>query len=690
MTSHAVWRIVQDCLLGRMTSRILRSLSPLIQLLLVALLMVQVGCEGEKARQSLAAPLLQPGRLPSPVMARLQPQIEADLGRYLARQQASVSAVLAIAETYPVAFKRPLIIQGLVTPWTGMQKLENAGWHLAKLATPGQEDLPEIIQVLESGMGRTLAAAEPLAFPRRTGEDSLASVLAVLDRAKELREKALRNLSREEKQFLFAHAGALVERFVPQVSELTEQTAAQIKADWRFCQLVAETLDYSALVAAARVLAALGDEAWLEGVASRFGRQSSVQAPSGITGEVLLVRRTEHGLVVVGGVGPNTYELDGQVAAVIDLGGDDTYRGTIAAPANLDHGVSLVIDLAGNDTYLASPLGLATGRLGIGLLIDRGGNDRYFLSPGSGGTGFAGLGILYDMEGNDLYIGSRFTQGAAIAGLGMLLDRGGQDTYTSFGYAIGFGGPLGVGVVLDAMGDDWYQCGETYPSLYNLVDTPGAAPGDAAFQYDAFGIGTGSGRRVLSQDPRQLGYALGGGWGLMIDLAGHDHYRSSNFSQGAGYFFGAGVKLDFGGNDEHQAARYSHGASAHFGVALFIDAAGEDRYGSTGPVYNGGVAWDRSVSLCIDAGVADDLYEFRQSDGLGRADHNAWSVFIEEGGRDRYIVPDGMGKVSDHSLSGFFDLAGEDTYVLVPQATSPGRGNGRTIVDLPGALFLDR
>ena len=94
------------------------------------------------------------------------------------------------------------------------------------------------------------------------------------------------------------------------------------------------------------------------------------------------------------------------------------------------------------------------------------------------------------------------------------------------------------------------------------------------------------------------------------------------------------MKLDFDGDDEHQGARYGHGASAHFGVGLFIDQQGDDCYGSSGPYYNGGVAWDNSVSLMIDAGQGRDIYAFEHSTGLGRADYAGWGLFIDEGGED--------------------------------------------------------
>src|SRR5204863_9649796 len=115
---------------------------------------------------------------------------------------------------------------------------------------------------------------------------------------------------------------------------------------------------------------------------------------------------------------------------------------------------------------------------------------------GSGGTGFAGIGILCDADGNDTYTGTSWTQGAACAGLGLLLDLAGHDRYTSHGFAIGLGGPLGVGAVIDLAGNDSYLCGKHIPSGYNSSDAPNAKPGDPGLQYDSFGLGCGTGRRI--------------------------------------------------------------------------------------------------------------------------------------------------------------------------------------------------
>jgi hypothetical protein len=650
-----------------------------------AFLLALFGCGLEQAHRadSLQSPV------PSPVVARLQQEVQGDLERYVGAQQAAVLKALARAKTAPAAFKRPVIVQALMDPWSGMAALEQHGHRIAALAASGAESLPALIAAMEAGMDRAPESFTPIPMPSGTDvEEHVAYLVSILEQAHALREKALRRLSPDDRRFLFDHAASIAENFSPQLEGLAPEIRPQAESNLRFGRLVNEQLDYAAMIAAAQVLARLADERWLKRVASAVhGRPLVTTPPSGITGEVLLVRETPYGLIVIGGPGPNTYELDGRFALVLDVGGDDTYRGAIAASSDVEHGISVVIDLAGNDTYQGSPLGLATGRLGVGLLIDLAGDDVYHLAQGSGGAGFAGLGILVDAAGNDQYLGSRLTQGAAVGGLGLLLDLAGRDTYTSFGYAIGFGGPSGVGAVVDVAGDDRYQCGDKYSSRYNAIDLPDGKPGDPRFQYECFGIGAGSGVRILTDDPGQLAYGLAGGLGLVLDLAGDDRYRSANFSQGVGYFFGAGVKLDLGGNDEHAAARYGHAAGAHFGVGLFIDYRGEDRYTSTGPHYNGGAAWDRSVMLFVDAGEDNDLYDFRPSSGLGIADYRSWSVFIDEGGRDRYVVPAGMGTAAHDSMSGFFDLAGEDDYDGATQARG---GNGRTLLDGAGGVFVDR
>ena len=626
-------------------------------------------------------------------MTRLKALVEPDLQDNLNTALPAVRKSLADQTNKIAKFKRNLLLRTLADPWDGLAAAEQAGLLAATAAESGVEGLPAVIDILEGGMDRTGASFAPLTFPVTLAtEDLLTFLTDVLEQAYQDREHALRHLSPQDRDFLFTQARPLMEHFTPQVAPPAQLSEAEAAA--RYATLLMQQVDYASLISAAQRLARLGNRKFLQQLdIALHNRKPIGQTVPGITGDLLLAQQTSYGLVVVGGHGPNTYDLEKGAALIIDLGGNDTYRGTIGASPNSDLGNSVVIDLSGNDTYQPAPLGLATGRAGIGIVIDHSGDDTYRLAPGSGGVGLAGLGILYDGEGQDIYEGNRFTQGAAFGGFGLLVDRAGDDRYTSFGYALGFGAPLGVGALIDVSGNDFYECGGRYPSAYNETDAPNAHPQDPVFQYDCFGLGTGSGLRVFSKQPAHRALSLAGGWGLFVDLDGRDRYRSANFSQGHGYFFGLGVKLDLNGDDEHQAARYGHGTAAHFGVGLNIDYQGKDRYGSKGPFYNGGAAWDGSVALAVDGGPDSDFYDLPVSTGLGMGDLGGWGLFIEEGGADQYAVSRGLGQGAEHSLGAFFDLEGRDDYSSVSppaKGARPERLNGKTFIENPGSLFIDR
>jgi hypothetical protein len=627
-----------------------------------------------------------------PVIERMQAAVRPDVSRHLGEHETEVLRNLARTADRAARHKPGLLVQGLSDPWTNLATLERHSLLAAEMAEGGIESIPALLDILEAGLDRTALSFSPTHFPASLAGDGLVEFFTdVLQQAYEDREKALRNLTEDERVFLHTHAASIVEEFTPHVPELTTALEEVKSKDVEFARLLMERVDYSTMIVAAQRLTRLGNETFLRRLAVALGNQRPLTgAVPGVTGDVLLARRTSYGLIVIGGSGPNTYELDGRFSLVIDLGGADTYRGAIGASGNLELGHSVVIDLAGNDRYESAPLGLATGRLGVGVVIDLTGDDLYHLAPGSGGTGFGGLGILYDKTGNDRYIGSRFTQGAAAGGLGLVVDRSGNDQYVVDGYGIGLGAWLGMGAVIDVEGDDSYRCGGHYPSGYNEAEHPVTKPGDPGFQYDCFGLGAGVGSRVLGSKEIQAAFNLAGGWGLLLDIAGNDHYQSDNFSQGMGYFFGMGAKLDLDGDDVHLAARYGHGTAAHFGLGLFLDRHGNDRYESTGPFYNGAAAWDSSVALMVDAGSGNDQYLFALSTGLGIADQGAWAAGIDEGGADRYLVGQGLGWALNKSLATFIDLAGQDNYAGPSGPEIGGRGNARTSMQGDRGLFIDQ
>jgi len=620
-------------------------------------------------------------------VASLLGKVRDEAKREWGAEEAAALAKLADPATNTVLFRLPLVTQTLAEPWKGFEILEQRVFRVA-VAPLRLQPVVELATALQDMRGRP-AALDPLKTPpvSNRSEEHIAYLEAVLVEADRLRERALEALSESERRFLFEHALFLANNFVPQLSEQNEDQRIRALLNNRFFKLTADRIDEAELLAAAQTVASLADEEWLRAARAAFSSlPSRSQSLPWVTGMVVLAKETPAGWIVIGGRGPNTYRDGGQkVALLLDLGGNDTYAG-FTAPVNETQGISVVIDLEGDDIYEAGPLGLATGRLGVGMLVDGEGNDQYRLEAGSGGTGFAGIGLLVDREGDDRYAGSRFTQGAAIGGVGLLLDRSGNDEYSSFGYAVGFGGPLGIGAVVDLAGNDAYQCGSRYASGYNRVDAPDAKPGEARYQYDCFGIGAGVGQRLLPKQEPPVVEDVAGGIGLVLDQEGDDRYTGSNFSQGVGYYFGAGITIDERGDDAYDGARYGHGAAAHFGVGLFMDRAGADRYGSTGPFYNGAAAWDRSAALFTDGGQGDDAYDLRRSTGLGITDYRAWSLFVDEGGRDRYVTPEGMGFAGHGSVSGFFDLGGDDRY----ESAIPVRQGAVLHRKEPGGLFVDR
>lgn len=381
------------------------------------------------------------------------------------------------------------------------------------------------------------------------------------------------------------------------------------------------------------------------------------------------------GWVVVGGSGPNRFDL-GLIAAVIDLGGDDRY--------DWRHGLGahrLVVDLAGNDAHAGGELLGPAGAIGaVAVIDDHAGDDRYEGGDLTCGS-VLGLSAILDRAGNDRYEGGAWSLGAAAGGASLVVDLAGSDRYRSEGMGLGLGGPHAVAAVVDVAGDDRADLGER-ASIYGLEG-----------ERRGFGLGMGFGFRT----------AATGGVGAYIDLAGRDHRRSGEFSQGCGYFFGLGFVLDAEGDDTSVCDRYGLGGSAHQAAGVMIDLAGNDTYAARSAAHLGG-AWDESVSVFIDAG-GDDGYRC-DALALGGAAQQALAWCVDRSGNDLYRGGTAtLGGVTTNeyhfdtlrlgSLGLFCDLGGTDIYPSGPRtlrndlALPSGEHATDTLVGLDW-LFLDR
>jgi hypothetical protein len=629
-------------------------------------------------------PAAEQERLVPKVRAAVQPEIDGQLRE----AQKSTFQELAIADTITAHFKSPQWQKAVKDPWGASIQLEERGLALAAASRGGLANLPAVVDAMGGFLDKSPAAATVSRKESASLANHIRHIEAVLDAAASLREESLARIPEAERSFLFHRSARLIHEFRPQAT-FSDKNRPILKDDRAFCTAWERTIDGPKFAAATRTLLQLSDPVFLESLKAAMAGASKTTAgsPTGVGGDLLEVKETRHGLIILAGGGKNTYDVKQPVAFLADLGGDDVYKGVIASSFGAKHPFGIACDFAGNDTYEPAEMGLATGRFGAGILIDRSGDDVYKLSPGCGGCGFAGVGVLVDEAGKDNYAGTRFTQGAAVAGLGLLLDMAGDDAYSAYGYALGIGGPAGVGAVVDVAGDDRFRCGFHYGSGYNQSDAPSAKPGDPNYQYDAFGLGIGIGRRTYPPTPESAAFHLAGGVGVWLDLAGNDRSESSNFSQACAYFFGVGLKMDFAGDDRHSAARYGHAAGAHYGLGLFVDYDGRDHYDFVGPTYNGGCAWDRSVFMLVD-GRGDDVYDWTRTSGGGRADRGGWAVFADLVGKDRYQANSLPGGAADKGLGLFFDGGGVDEFPKTGTATIPV--NGGTRPNGTGALFIDR
>lgn len=395
-----------------------------------------------------------------------------------------------------------------------------------------------------------------------------------------------------------------------------------------------------------------------------------------VTGDILAFRRLDDGRYeVAGGGGANTYHLN-VVAVIHDFGGDDAYHFHGDERSLAGH---VIIDLAGDDRYLSTDdfAGPAVAICGNAIIDDHAGNDVY-ITTGQCSLAAAvfGVGVLIDRAGDDRYenLGPRsgWSQGAGLYGVGLLIDLAGNDTYAAEKLAQGIGGASGIGLLIDAAGNDTYTAdGPSFTSAYKT-------PGVFLSMSQGFGVGI-------------RGYASGG-IGMIHDLAGDDHYRAGEFSQGCGYYFALGLLHDARGDDLYHGNRYSQAAAAHQAVGVLIDDAGNDQYrGMTAASQSG--SWDQSITLLLDR-AGDDAYT---ADGLcqGAAAQQALAMFIDLDGADAYAAAGGAAASAQGASGGneyHHAASGQWSFSLL---LDRGRGDdrfstGRAGVRTTGARHADR
>jgi hypothetical protein len=357
-------------------------------------------------------------------------------------------------------------------------------------------------------------------------------------------------------------------------------------------------------------------------------RRALEALPKGKLGTASFDWETPLGWIRVRGTRSDVHEKT-DALLIVDLGGDDRWKGAIAASSPL-RPVSLVLDVSGNDAYEGEGATQGAGIAGIGVLLDASGDDRYTAGNYAQGVGQLGFGALVDLTGNDSYSAGNVAQGSsAFSGIGLLADASGNDRYEVHGDSQGFAGPGGVGVLADRLGDDVYTA-RTDPDK-------SARPGYLSDRVSSSGAqGFAMGR---FQGPASS-HSWGGGLGALIDIEGNDQYDAGDWSQGTGYYMGTGILYDGAGDDRYYGGYgFSQASAAHFGIGILVDDGGDDTHalrGSLGLAF----AHDMSFALFVATG-GDDRYTLPGSDGwgLGFSLNRGTSLFVEAGGDDTYSSP---------------------------------------------------
>ncbi len=313
------------------------------------------------------------------------------------------------------------------------------------------------------------------------------------------------------------------------------------------------------------------------------------------------------------------------------------------------------------------------------LIIDLGGNDQWDGRAGSN-TQDQYLSLALDLDGNDQYTNDDAlcrTQGAGVLGVGLLLDAGGDDSYTSQAPGQGMG-QLGIGMLVDWRGKDRYEArdsaqGAGFLGIGLCLDAEGA---------DHY--------RILAEGQ---GFGCIGGVGVLGDSAGDDVYdaeadarkagrgdyhsahaitannvqgvgagRRGDGSDGHSYAGGLGMLLDASGNDRYHSGNWSLGTGYWFGMGFVWDGGGDDRYESCYFTQASGAHF--AMGAIVDEAGQDTHALFATAGaalGFGWDFVNA--LFLDRNGNDIYKAKKiAFGCSMIRSNAFFFDLAGTDSY----------------------------
>lgn len=338
--------------------------------------------------------------------------------QFIAPAVSTAAAGVARSATLPAFGKTPLHDAIVAHRWNGMESLEAAGRSLARRAAARSEDPPArvagVVDILLVAVGLTSGATGVITSAvEGVGPEDLERIVVA---AASESAGALRRIPEPLRAAMSAWSPKMLSGFGPQAA-VSDANHPHLVNDRAWIGH-ARDIEWRAMTGGLARLLGLASSGAVAQLRRAWGGRSPLENPvPGVRGPVLFHQTTPRGRIIVGGLGDNVYDGVEDAALIIDLGGNDRYRGAMAV-SGPELPVAAVIDLDGDDAYEAADTGLAMGRLGVGLLIDLSGRDVYRLGAGGVGVGVGGIGVLCDANGNDEYTGTVYSAAVALGGVG--------------------------------------------------------------------------------------------------------------------------------------------------------------------------------------------------------------------------------------------------------------------------------
>jgi len=318
----------------------------------------------------------------------------------------------------------------------------------------------------------------------------------------------------------------------------------------------------------------------------------------------------------------------------------------------------LIVDGGGNDTYLFS--GFADG-YPVSIIVDYDGNDRYISTdstkPGIGGA-IIGVSVVIDQNGDDYYETVNLAQGSGLLGAGVLYDRAGNDTYVSLNWSQGCGS-FGVGILADSSGNDSLYCLSTSQGFGYTRGCGLLVNYEGDDQYVAEDSEVVNPASQTTEHNNALAQGVGFG-------------KRADFLDGHSWAGGVGILCDVKGNDQYSAGVFAQGCAYWFALGMLLDGEGNDQYDGVWYVQGAGAHFGVAY---LDDFAGDDRYTATHNMAIGAGHDFTIGYFNERNGNDTYTVPNlSLGGGNANGIGIFHEHSGDDTY-NTKGGTTLGRAN---------------